>query len=121
MRSALKQKKKMRFLLALSLTSGWLDPRKIAFIAETLKRKELKTYLLLLEKRLQEEKVTVITAIPATKIFMNRLKKLFSGKEIFFKRDPHMLAGMQVLFSDYVFDASFRYYLECVKRYYEID
>ena len=122
MKKKLKKEKKIKFLLDLSMTAGQLDPRKIAFIAKMLKRREFKAYLSLLEKKVRKEKVTVITAISIPKTFMVSVKKLFSGKEILFKRDYRILAGMQVLFADYIFDASFRHYLENVKRYYyEID
>ena len=108
----------MKFLLDLSLTSGKPDPQKIAFIATTLERNELAVYVSLLEKKLQKDKVIVTSAISVPQIFARSLKKLFPEKEVLFKRDPQILAGMQVSFADYVFDASFRHYLEQIRDQY---
>lgn len=108
----MKRRKKIEQFVKLSLTNGKLDPRKITFIAKALTKKELSLFVKLLRLRRREEKVVVTTAIEAPRPFVKRLRRIFIDKDTSFSEDPAIIAGMKVSFSDFVFDASIKGYLE---------
>lgn len=119
----MKKKKKIQYLVELSLTSGRLDASKIAAITKMLEKdkKELTYYYKALLRKREEETVTVIAAIDVPKSIALGFKKVFIDKDIAFLKDPKILAGLKVCFSDFVFDASFKTYFEKVRDAYEID
>ena len=117
----MKRRKKIEQFVKLSLTNRKLDPKKISFIAKALAKKELSLYVRLLRLARREEKVVVTTAIEAPKPFMKSIRNLFIDKDTFFFEDPAIIAGMKVSFSDFVFDATIKGYLERVKVEYGSD
>ena len=115
----MKIQKKIKQLVKLSLTSGKLDGVKIAFIAKTLSKKELGLYVHVLLKNRQKEKIEVTTAIDVPKNIQSKIEALFVNKDVFFLKDPSIVAGISVVLSDFIFQANIQSYLTEMKKQYE--
>lgn len=114
-----KKLKKIKHLVSLSSTEGKLDPRKILFIAKTLRRNELRLYHRYLLRKRKEEKVVVTTVTPLPKSLSLRIGKAFPKKDVLFRYDLKALGGMKVQFADFVFDATVRGYLAAIRKTYK--
>ena len=113
--------KKAKYLAALSTTNGLLDPKKMAFIASKLSKRELSIYLTLLRKIRVGEKVMVVTAIDLPRNLAVPFEEIFKGRDVLFLRDEAILAGLTVQFEDFVFDASIKTLLERMKKSHEVN
>jgi|SRR5581483_2918449 len=111
--------KKIIRLVEYSYTKGKLDPEKIAIISKKLVGKELVAYVDVLQKKREEEKVYITTAIDAPQSFQASMKKLFPQKDIFFTKDATILGGIIVKMLDFVYDASLRKYVYDIKKAYK--
>lgn len=115
-------RRKVRKLIALSLTEGRLDPKKIALVSQMLtKRAELLYYYQLLLAVREKEKVVVTTAIAVPTFIAKRFTGLFAGRDVLFRKDPSILAGLAIQFSDFVFDASLKHYFAQIRKQHEIN
>lgn len=117
----MKRKKKIVHLVELSTTKGKLDPKKIKVIAKTLPKRELVSYYRSLIRKREEEKAYVYTSCDMPSNVLQRLKKLFSGKDVVFLQDPSVISGMKIQVGDLIFDASLATYLEEMRRKYEVN
>lgn len=117
----IKGKNKIRYLVALSLSKGKLDAKKIRLIAKTLNRRELAVYYKMLLRKKEEERAYVTTAIDLPEDIAARIAKLFADKDVEFSKDSNIIAGLTVKVVDFVFDASLKNYLAQVKKQYEIN
>lgn len=112
-------RKQIAQLVAASLTRNKLDPRKIEFVAKKLPKKQLRLYYQAIVRKRKEEKVLITTAVEIAKPMALRLQKLFVQKDVSFTKDAAILAGFEVVISDFVFRANLREYLSRVKNIYE--
>lgn len=115
----IKGNNKIVYLVALSLTSGKLDPEKIVRIAKTLTKRELAQYYKLLLKKREDEKAFVTTAVAVPADVAEKIAKLFPDKDVTFRSDSKLIAGLTVKVTDFVFDASLKRYLADVRKQYQ--
>ena len=115
----MKIKKKIRTLIKLSFTAGKLDPSKIELIAKSITKSELSMYYKRLVKIREKEKVIIYSPIDLPAAVFDSLKKLFDGKDIFFKEDKSLIAGLAVKFDDFLFQANIKQQLESIEREYQ--
>ncbi|OGH31585.1 MAG: hypothetical protein A3J69_00925 [Candidatus Levybacteria bacterium RIFCSPHIGHO2_02_FULL_42_12] len=105
----------MKQLIAISYKNNKLDEKVVFKIACLLLRKDLKRYVRALKN--YEKKRTVTVSLPSISrelIHKNEylLKKIFPKKEILYKKDPLLMAGVRFSHHDTIFEMSLRNTLE---------
>jgi F0F1-type ATP synthase delta subunit len=111
-------KKQIKQLAQASYTRNTLDSKKVARITKLFSRAELKEYIKNI-KALEKSKTLVVLA-PKNSIgqsFNAALKKQFPDKQIEFKEDPTLIAGIKVVDNDNVYDFNIKNILENLVSY----
>ncbi len=103
------RKKQINQLVLASYTKNALDDKKVAKIANSLSRKDLKVYIRGL--KLAEKKKKIYVALPSASVY-NTSKKifinLFPGRQIEIEEDKLLMLGGRVMADDMVYDFSLK-------------
>ncbi len=89
----------------LSYTNNLLDGKKVDKIVKQLSQKDLKMYIKSLKNI--ENKNTVTIVVPnllKNSTLLNEVKKLFANKKIILKEDRSLIAGLQLIDNDTIYD-----------------
>lgn len=86
--------------------SGGISDGGVKWMLNNLSRKDLKLFLKLLKRKLGEGKVTASFAGNISGEDEKRIKSLFPGKSVEFRRDDGLGAGLKLEYGDFVLDYS---------------
>jgi len=104
--------KKIKQIAVASYTNGKLDPKKVTVIANTLTRKELKAYIKELKNIERKKRVTVVSPSPLEPAEKKIIAEKFSGKQIEYKEDLSLMAGVKIIDNDIIYDLNLKNILE---------
>ncbi len=109
-------KKQIKELAQKSFNKGVLDEAKVALIAKTLKRKDLKRYIRALKRVENENTVKVSTSfnneLSIPKDVKTDIKNMYPGKKIQYLYDPDLAAGIKIVCNDMYYEYNVKNSLE---------
>jgi len=100
--------KTIKNLASASYTRNSLDLKKINRITKHLTKVELKQFIKELKIIENKKKVHVFLANPASLAVKKQLKKLYPGKDVIFKEDKTLIAGIKIIDSDLVLEQNIK-------------
>lgn len=89
-----------------SYNKGELDEKKVAMIADRLRRSDLKSYVKALRLEEQKKHVIITTASKLSAKDEEILRKLFPQKKVSFQVDPSLISGIRVLDNDVIYESN---------------
>ncbi len=96
----------IRKLARLTFGKGKIESKSAKFVIENFTRKDLATFSRILKKLISETTVRVISADILSPMFMQRIKKEFSDKKVYFEQDKTITTGIKIISNDTIIDLS---------------
>lgn len=104
-------RQQLKKLADLSITSENVNTNVAKYVLQKLSRDDLKEYLLLLKKLVNENTVYVKTDIDTTQDVKKTLSGMFPGKKLVFEKDHFSGGGIVVRTGDNIFNLSVKNYI----------
>lgn len=112
-------KRDIKKLVVASYSDKTLDKEKVEKIADYLNRRDLKLYISELKSSELQKNVIVTLSQPATQEQAQKIKELFSDKQIIYIIDPDLLVGLRIQDNDKIFELNLESVLNNMLSYIE--
>src|SRR5579871_3012779 len=98
----------LKQLAQISIQNGIINEAVIDFVMHTLNRTQLKTFVRYLKNEREKNTITVKTAEPLNNTTTQQLENVFQNKEVTFKEDPRLGAGIYIHAGDNIIDLTLK-------------
>lgn len=99
-------RKQIKALVEKSYVKGKLDKKTVDVIAQRLSRKDLKAYIYEIRNEENKKYVTITSVNVLKSQDKKEFQEMFPGKEIVYKADPSLIAGVKVRTHDTEYELS---------------
>lgn len=104
-------RQQLKKLADLTIASENVDAGIIKYVSEKLSRSDLKEYLLLLKKLVNDNTVYVKTDIDISRDVKKTISEIFPGKKLIFEKDTLSGGGISIKTGDNIFNLSVKNYI----------